>query len=90
MILLQVSDINLITLLITLLGSVSDLLDFQWFSDSEKCPVPSNPLRSTIIGSAKPLPFFVVLWYRICIESEVKNGIYSQRRKTGRFQYTAN
>jgi hypothetical protein len=47
-------------------------------------------LRSTIIGSAKPLPFFVVLGYHICIESEVKNGIYSQRRKTGRFQYTAN
>ena len=39
----------LITLLITLLGSVSDLLDFQRFPDSRKCPAPSNPLRSTKI-----------------------------------------
>ena len=37
----------LITLLITLLGSVSDLLDFQRFSDSERYPASSNPLRST-------------------------------------------
>ena len=80
----------LITLLITLLGSVSDLLDFQRFSDSRKCRFSSNPLRSTIRGSANALPFFFVLGYHICIESEVKNGIYSQRRKTGRFQYTAN
>jgi len=50
----------LITLLITLLGSVSDLLDFQRFSDSRKCPVPLNLLRYTILGSAFALPFFVV------------------------------
>ena len=51
----------LITLLITLLGSVSDLLDFQRFSDSEKCRFSSNPLRSTNQGSANALPFFFVL-----------------------------
>ena len=48
----------LITLLITLLGSVSDLLDFQRFSDSRKCRFSSNPLRSTIIGSAFYTSFF--------------------------------
>ena len=37
----------LITLLITLLGSVSDLLDFQRFSDFENAWYSSIPLRST-------------------------------------------
>ena len=50
----------LITLLITLLGSVSDLLDFQRFSDFENARYSSIPLRSTKSGSANALPFFVV------------------------------
>ena len=55
----------LITLLITLLGSVSDLLDFQRFSDSRKCRFSSNSLRSTNLGSANALPFFVVRPYEV-------------------------
>ena len=68
----------LITLLITLLGSVSDLLDFQWFSDSEKYPVPSNPLRSTILGSANALPFFVFMNYYIDIDIDIDKSVFAE------------
>ena len=52
-------------ILITLLGNVSDILDFQRFPVSPKCRFSSNPLRSTNLGSANALPFFVVRPYEV-------------------------
>ena len=76
----------MITLLITLLGSVSDLLDFQRFSDSRKCPASSNPLRFTILGSANALPFFVFMNYYIDIDIDkseftgiLQDGLYKDK-----------
>ena len=41
-------------------GSVSDLLDFQRFSDSRKCSFSSNPLRST---KEKKAAFWLSFFY---------------------------